>query len=216
MALVGNLKDLRLPSLIQLNCMERNTAKMTIEYGNKYGFIYFDDGQVVHAEFDPDMGEKAVFRLLTLDEGKFKVEGGIRAPIKSINTSWTNLLLEGLHKIDSSVESDEQRFRFLLEKIFTVRGVRLAELFNLQGERIASSEKDEDLDDMGNTYALNLFEANAAGEYASLGNPEFTSIATGQIRHVLIPYEGEFVLVIKLDVKVKLDLVLDMLKKAIS
>jgi len=214
MALVGDLKDLRLPSLIQLNCMERNTAKMTIEYGNKYGFIYFDDGQVVHAEFDPEMGEKAIFRLLTLEEGKFKVESGIRAPIKSINTSWNNLLLEGLHKIDASVESDDQKFRYLLEKIFTVRGVGSAELFNLQGGRIASSNKEQE--DVGKIYALNFFEANMAGDQLAIGNPKFISIATGPFRHVLIPYNDEFFLVIKLDIKVKLDLVLDMLKKAIS
>ncbi len=214
MALVGDLKDLRLPSLIQLNCMERNTAKMTIEYGNKYGFIYFDDGQVVHAEFDPEMGEKAIFRLLTLEEGKFKVESGIRAPIKSINTSWNNLLLEGLHKIDASVESDEQKFRFLLEKIFTVRGVSSAELFNLQGDRVASSDKEQQ--DNGAIYALNLFEANMAGDQLSFGNPKFISIAVGNFRYVLIPYKDDFFLVVKLDIKVKLDLVLDMLKKAIS
>ena len=214
MALVGDLKDLRLPSLIQLNCMERNTAKMTIEYGNKYGFIYFDDGQVVHAEFDPEMGEKAIFRLLTLEEGKFKVESGIRAPIKSINTSWNNLLLEGLHKIDASVESDDQKFRYLLEKIFTVRGVESAELFNLQGDRIASSDKQQD--DLGRIYALNFYEANMSGEQLSLGSPNFISIAGGSYRHVLVPYKDEFFLVIKLDIKVKLDLVMDMLKKAIG
>ena len=46
MALVGNLKDLKLPSLIQLNCMERNTAKLTIETDGQYGFLYFEKGQI--------------------------------------------------------------------------------------------------------------------------------------------------------------------------
>ena len=56
MALVGNLKDLKLANLIQLNCMERNTAKLTIDYAGKYGTIYFQGGQVAHAEFDPACG----------------------------------------------------------------------------------------------------------------------------------------------------------------
>ncbi len=214
MALVGDLKDLRLPSLIQLNCMERNTAKMTIAYGNKYGFIYFDDGQVVHAEFDPEMGEKAVFRLLTLEDGKFKVESGIRAPIKSINTSWNNLLLDGLHKIDSFVESDEKKNHYLLEKIFTVRGVRSAELINLEGERIASSNSSEG--DIGYVYALTFYEANKTGNLISNGNPQFISIAAGSVRHIVIPYKEDLILIIHLEIKIKLDLVLDMIKKAIS
>jgi len=214
MALVGNLKDLRLPSLIQLNCMERNTAKMTIEYGSKYGFIYFNDGQVVHAEFDPEMGENAIFRLLTLEEGKFKVESGIRAPIRSINSSWNNLLLEGLHKIDSSLESDDNKYRYLLEKIFTVRGVRSAELINNNGKRIASSDNNNE--NIGIVYAFAYFEANKTGEIISMGNPKFVSIAAGSVRHVVIPYKDDLLLIIHLEIKIKLDLVLDMIKKAIN
>ena len=42
MALVGNLKDIKLANLVQLNCMEHNTAKLTIEHNGKYGFIYFE------------------------------------------------------------------------------------------------------------------------------------------------------------------------------
>jgi len=109
MALVGNLKDLKLPSLIQLNCMERNTAKLTIEAEGKYGFLYFEKGQVVHAEYDPDIGEKAVFRLLSLYSGRFKVESGIRAPVKSINTSWNNLLLDGLNQMDHAEDNPEHQ-----------------------------------------------------------------------------------------------------------
>lgn len=59
MALVGNLKDIKLPTLVQINCMERNTAKLTIEHMGRFGFIYFHEGQVVHAEYDPLIGEEA-------------------------------------------------------------------------------------------------------------------------------------------------------------
>ena len=81
MALIGNLKDIKLPSLIQLNCMEHNNAKLSIERSGKFGFIYFEDGQVTHAEFDPYIGEEAVYRLLGLYEGKFKVERGSIADV---------------------------------------------------------------------------------------------------------------------------------------
>ena len=106
MALVGNLRDLKLPNLIQLNCMERNTAKLTIEHAGKYGIVYFHDGQIVHAEYDPDIGEKALYRLLVLSEGNFKVENGVRPPLITINTHWNNLLLEGLHQLGVLVLAD--------------------------------------------------------------------------------------------------------------
>jgi len=123
MALVGNLKDLKLPSLIQLNCMERNTAKLTIEYGSKYGFIYFEGGQVVHAEFGQDIGESAVTKLMGLYSGKFKVEGIARPPAKTIKKHWNNLLLDSLHQLDDSEDSPERKYNHLFERLLTVRGV---------------------------------------------------------------------------------------------
>ncbi len=72
MALVGNLKDIKLPTLVQINCMEKNSAKLTIEHMGRFGFIYFHDGQVVHAEYDPLIGEEAFFKLLELYSGNFK------------------------------------------------------------------------------------------------------------------------------------------------
>ena len=54
MALVGNLKDLKLPNLVQINCMEKNTAKLTLEHAGKYGFIYFQDGLSVVLLVDHD------------------------------------------------------------------------------------------------------------------------------------------------------------------
>ena len=101
-----------------------------------------------------------------------------------------------------------------MEKIFTVRGVRSAELINLEGERIASSDKKGG--DIGYVYALTFYEANKTGDLISNGNPQFISIAAGSVRHIVIPYKEDLILIIHLEIKTKLDLVLDMIKKAIS
>ena len=124
MALVGNLRDLKLPNLIQLNCLERNTAKLTIEHAGKYGIIYFRDGQIAHAEYDPDIGEPALFRMLHLPEGKFKVENGVRPPLISIRTNWNNLLLEGLHQLDTIGIADDGKSLQLLSRLMNVKGVK--------------------------------------------------------------------------------------------
>jgi hypothetical protein len=126
MALVGNLRDLKLPNLIQLNCMERNTAKLTVEHAGKYGTIYFHEGQIAHAEYDPDIGEQALYRMLRLSEGKFKVENGVRPPLISISTNWNNLLLEGLHQLDTIEIEDDSKDVRLLSMILSVRGVKRA------------------------------------------------------------------------------------------
>jgi hypothetical protein len=134
MALVGNLRDLKLPNLIQLNCMERNSAKLTIEHAGKYGMIYFHEGQVVHAEFDPDIGEKALFRLLGLPEGKFKVENGVRAPMSTDFQDDKEFALQALsfyeaEKISGLLKKEKSQFITLVT----------------QSKRIILTEYDKDI-----------------------------------------------------------------------
>ncbi len=100
MALVGNLKDLKLTNIIQINCIERNIARVTVRNGDQEGFIYFSGGEIVHAEFGAFVGEQAVHEMLALNEGEFKVESGITAPTRTINQPWNSIVLEGLRLID--------------------------------------------------------------------------------------------------------------------
>ncbi len=100
MALVGNLKDLKLTNIIQINCIERNIARVTVKNGEQEGFIYFSGGEIVHAEFGAFVGEQAVHEMLALLEGEFKVESGITAPTRTINQPWNSIVLEGLRLID--------------------------------------------------------------------------------------------------------------------
>jgi|GEM_PF-1954887 len=213
MALVGNLKDLKLPSLIQLNCMERNVAKLTIENEGKYGFVYFDKGQVVHAEFDPDIGEKAVFRLLSLYAGRFKVESGIRAPVKSIHTSWNNLLLDGLNQLDVGEDNPERKYTHLFERLFTVKGIQSALLMNNSGEVLASSS--DTARDFNFLFALIFIQGEKIGNMVARSHPEFISVLCTSERFVLTNYHN-LRLVMVMDPKMKLDVVLPFLKQAIG
>ncbi len=213
MALVGNLKDLKLPSLIQLNCMERNTAKLTIEHNGRYGFIYFDKGQVVHAEFDPYIGEEAIYQLLTLYSGNFKVEGGIRAPVNSIKTPWNNLLLEGMRQLDDTDDTSERKFDHLFERLLTIKGVRSASLITREGTVIASSAPYGEK--YGYLFALIMFQAEKFGELTGREKPEFISIAVSPYKYVCSSY-NQLYLVMELEVKIKLDVILPLLKQALA
>jgi len=100
MALVGSLKDLKLVNIIQINCIERNVAKVTVRNANKEGAIYFANGEIIHAEFGPFIGEKAVYEMLALPDGQFKVEAGIEPPAHTITQPWNSVVLEGLRILD--------------------------------------------------------------------------------------------------------------------
>lgn len=212
MALVGNLKDLKLPSLIQLNCMERNTAKLTIEHGSKYGFIYFENGQVVHAEFDPDIGEEAVARLIGLYSGKFKVESGIHPPVKSIKKHWNNLLLDSLHKVDVNEKDSDRKFEHLFERLFTVRGVKNITILNQNSELVARSNEDN----VSNSALLGFsqIQAKTIGNTIGLETPEFVSVATALKKYIFTQY-NKLNIIIEIEKKIKLDVVLPLIKQAL-
>jgi len=212
MALVGNLKDLKLPSLIQLNCMERNTAKLTIEHDGKYGFVYFDAGQVVHAEFEPDMGEAAIYKMLTLYSGNFKVESGIRAPAKTIQKHWNNLLLDGLHKLDDGDDNQDHKFDHLFERLFTVRGVQHITILDPNGMVLASSLQEGTKDNI--LFAFVRLQAEKIGEAIRFEYPEFMSVAAAAKKYIFTQY-NQLNVVIEMDHKIKLDVLLPLLKQAL-
>jgi len=213
MALVGDLKDLKLPSLIQLNCMERNTAKLTIEHGLKYGFIYFENGQVVHAEFDPDIGEEAVSRLIGLYSGKFKVESGIRAPVKSIKKHWNNLLLDSLHKVDIDEQGSDREYAHLFERLFTVRGVLNISILNQSNDLVGHSSKNNTSN--GPLLGFSRIQAEKIGHTIGYETPEFVSVAAASKKYIFTKY-NQLNVVIEIEKKIKLDVVLPLIKQALK
>lgn len=212
MALVGNLRDLKLPNLIQLNCMERNTAKLTIDYAGKYGTIYFQDGQIVHAEFDPDLGEKALFRLLGLVEGKFKVESGVRPPLVTINTHWNNLLLDGLHQLDTTQSSGEGKDIRLLDMLMNVKGVNRAAIINRDGN-VVRSEFDGDKDFP--LQALTFYEVEEIASLLKKEIPQFITLVSQSRRIIMTEYDKN-IIYIDLESKYQLESILPFIEQALS
>jgi predicted regulator of Ras-like GTPase activity (Roadblock/LC7/MglB family) len=209
MALVGNLRDLKLPNLIQLNCMERNTAKLTVEHAGKYGIIYFQDGQIAHAEYDPDIGEQALFRLLHLSEGKFKVENGVRPPIISISSNWNNLLLEGLHQLDTIEITDDSRSVRLLNMLMNVKGVKKAGVVNKKGMVLKGEVHS------GRESALQALIYREVENLSSLlkrENPHYISLVSKIKRTVLTEYDKNIVF-IDIEPKYQLETVMSFIEK---
>ncbi len=123
MALVGNLKDLKLTNIVQLNCMEKNEAMFTVELRQWVGKIYFADGNIVHATYGNIEGENAVYKILQVKEGPFKVENDVPPPKRTITVPWSNLLLEGLRMIDEATEAKGDALSKFSKDIKNINGV---------------------------------------------------------------------------------------------
>jgi hypothetical protein len=102
MALVGDLKDLALVDIIQINCVGRNTARLTVHYPIGDGVFYFAEGDVVDARLGSLVGVEAVYKALAYEQGSFRIDTGIPAPTRTIFEPWANLIMEGLRLLDEA------------------------------------------------------------------------------------------------------------------
>lgn len=103
MAVKGNLRDISLTSLISINCNEMSQARLSITKQGKQAEVFFDAGNIVHAELDSLEGEEAMYELLHWEEGDFNLENGIQAPKQTVHTPWSSVLLHGMHRKDEEV-----------------------------------------------------------------------------------------------------------------
>jgi hypothetical protein len=142
MVLVGNLKDLRLANIIQLNCMERNVAKVTVTSHEGTGFLYFAEGQIVHAEFSPYMGEKAVYEMLSLSDGHFKVEAGIQSPAHSIKRPWNSVVLDSLRELDEKNQQATSTPRKVFSALSAQKNIRCSQVLDYKGKLIEGKENE--------------------------------------------------------------------------
>jgi hypothetical protein len=101
MALEGDLGDVALTLLIQMACSDKKTARLTIRAPEGKGDVFFEAGEIVHAEVGLLEGEKAVYRILGFTSGRFRLSRESPPPsARTIQISWNNLLMEGMRLID--------------------------------------------------------------------------------------------------------------------
>ncbi len=108
MALQGNLSDIHASDLIQLNCQSGARARLDARRGDKHIALYFDKGEVVHAQMGDVQGDEAVYELLAWETGTFAVEQGVDPPARSINLPWSALIMEGMRRLDESQQAQDE------------------------------------------------------------------------------------------------------------
>jgi hypothetical protein len=103
MSLTGHLSDLSLSELIEFFCNQRKTGELKVLYPQGQGSFYLQTGSVVDARIGVLRGIEAVYYALTLPNAKFEF-GGVDGPIeRTINQPWTQVVLEGLRRLDEGV-----------------------------------------------------------------------------------------------------------------
>jgi hypothetical protein len=103
MALTGHLSDLSLSELIEFFCNQRKSGRLRVLYPQGSGYFYLQAGSVIHAQIGVLRGIDAVYYALTLANAKFEFSGSAEAPERTINQPWTQVVLEGLRRLDEGI-----------------------------------------------------------------------------------------------------------------
>ena len=103
MALTGHLSDLSLSELIEFFCNQRKTGQLKVLYPDGYGYFYLQAGSVIDARIGVLRGIDAVYYALTLPNAKFEFGAAPQALERTINQPWTQVVLEGLRRLDEGV-----------------------------------------------------------------------------------------------------------------
>lgn len=98
----GTLGLFSLVDLFQLLTSAKRTGRLSVEHPAALARIYFDRGQVVHAEFGELVAEEAVYALFQDERGSFEFRIGLPSPYNSIKASSENLVLEAVRRLDES------------------------------------------------------------------------------------------------------------------
>ncbi len=107
MELRGTLKDFSLPDIIQLVAFGQKTGVLRVQWAGGTASLYFDNGDVVHAEYPGRVGEEAVFALFGVEEGEFQFHTGVPSPDRTITMDATNLVMEAARRLDESRQGAE-------------------------------------------------------------------------------------------------------------
>lgn len=101
MAMVGNLRELPFTDLVQTCCTARSTTHISLDFGEEMGSVSLKNGEIIAAEFGNLKGEKAFYKILLQQDGKFLTESDPEfLPEPTISRSWRHLLLDGMRLID--------------------------------------------------------------------------------------------------------------------
>jgi hypothetical protein len=109
MALTGQLSDMSLAELIEFFCNQRKTGRLKIDYQRGHSVFFIKEGELVDAKVGALSGAEAVYFSLTLPNAAFDFSPDVQATRRTIEDPWTQVVLEGLRRLDegnSPTEAD--------------------------------------------------------------------------------------------------------------
>ncbi|MFC2088701.1 response regulator, partial [Calditrichota bacterium] len=184
----GKISEFRLTDLIQMNCLGRMTTTLYIEHEGSTGVIYFDEGNIIHAEYGSIEGEDAFYEILSWEGGNFTVEREKSPQKETIIKGWQSLLLEGMRRLDesediNSEDAESERKKRLIEidkilqRLIKIDGLFLAVVFDPDcfpmASKIDSTKTDQyDIKELSPIFSKIFKQIESTGTELKFKNPK--------------------------------------------
>jgi CheY-like chemotaxis protein len=105
-SLSGNLTHHDLTGVMQMLSQARQTGALTINAGETDAVLFFDAGEIVHAECGPLFGDEAVLEILKncvrCESGVYKFVYGAANAQRTVLRSATDLMLDAMREYDEA------------------------------------------------------------------------------------------------------------------
>lgn len=101
----GTLRQVGLTDVIQIECLRRNSCILEVHNPETTGSIYIEVGEIVHARGAGLEGEQALYRLLSMRNGEFRIQPFKNSAKRTIHSSWENLLMEAARVHDEATQA---------------------------------------------------------------------------------------------------------------
>jgi CheY-like chemotaxis protein len=111
--LSGSLSHLDLPGVIQMLGQARQTGALHINAGETDGIIFFEGGEILHAECAQLFGDEAVTQIVKACHGAasgvYKFVYGASATQRTVLRSATDLLIDAMREFDEDQRDAEEK-----------------------------------------------------------------------------------------------------------
>jgi hypothetical protein len=98
----ASLSGACLPDLVQMACLSRTDGAFRVISDGRIGYLFFRQGQVVHAVIDDLTGLRAALELLKWNTGTFEPSNMSWPNQPTIEMGWQHLLLQAARESDES------------------------------------------------------------------------------------------------------------------
>jgi pSer/pThr/pTyr-binding forkhead associated (FHA) protein len=101
----GSQGQMELAAILQMCCLSRHSGQITFHSGQSYGYVFLQQGKVLHAVCGVVEGEEAVYLMLTWPAGGFTLDEDVLPHKRTIELTWEQLIFEGARRADIGMTS---------------------------------------------------------------------------------------------------------------